>query len=136
MLWNLNLSDKELGEISLLFGSDTLFFIYNKPAIIKGRGELIEFIDFKSKDVLILNPRIKVSTKEVFSEYKETDKGNNDLEMALLRLNPSIKEFKNYYLNQGLELSLSGSGSTYFSFSNNDFVSNSNYLEIKTKTIE
>ena len=136
MLWNLELSEKELGDISLLFGSDTLFFIYNKPAIIRGRGDIIEFVEFKSKNVLILNPRIKVSTKDVFNEYRDTDNGNNDLEMALLRLNPKIKEFKKYYQNQGLELSLSGSGSTYFSFSNNDFISNSNYLEIKTKTIE
>jgi len=135
LLWNLNLSDEELGEISLLFGSDTLFFIYNKPAIIRGRGEVLEFIDFKEKDVLILNPKIKVSTKDVFNEYRQSDNGNNDLEMALLRLYPNIKEFKKYYENQGLELNLSGSGSTYFSFNNDDFVSNNDYLEIKTNTI-
>lgn len=136
MLWNLNLSDKELGEISLLFGSDTLFFIYNKPAIIRGRGELIEFVSFKQKDVLILNPKIQVSTKDVFMEYNESDKANNDLEMALLRLYPEIKEFKNYYISQGLELELSGSGSTYFTFSDKSFISNNKFIEIKTKTIE
>ena len=135
LLWNLNLSDEELGEISLLFGSDTLFFIYNKPAIIKGRGEVLEFVEFMPKDILLFNPKIKVSTKDVFSEYKESDNGNNDLEMALLRLYPKINDFKKYYENQGLELSLSGSGSTYFSFNNTNFISNDNYLEIKTKTI-
>lgn len=135
MLWDLNLSDEELGEISLLFGSDTLFFIYNKPAIIRGRGEVLDFTEFKSKDITLFNPRIKVSTKDVFNEYKESDKGDNDLEMALLRLYPVINDFKKYYQNQGIELSLSGSGSTYFSFSDKDFTSNDNYLEIKTKTL-
>ena len=136
LLWDLNLNDEELGNISLLFGSDTLFFIYNKPAIIRGRGELIEFVKYSEKEVLILNPKIKVSTKDVFMEYNESDKGTNELEMALLRLYPNIKDFKSYYEKQGLELNLSGSGSTYFSFSNTKYISNDKYIEIKTKTIE
>lgn len=134
-LWNLNLSIDELGKISLLFGSDTLFCMYNKPAIIKGRGEVIEFVDYAPKNVLLFNPKIEVKTKDVFSNYKESDKGENELEMALLRLYPSIKCFKEYYEKQGLNLHLSGSGSTYFSFDKKEFKSNKNYIEIKTKTM-
>ena len=59
----------------------------------------------------------------------------NNLEMALLRLYPQISDFKNYYDNQGLELHLSGSGATYFSFNDIKYKPNENYLEIKCKTM-
>ena len=134
-LWNLNLSIDELAQISLLFGSDTLFCMYNKPAIIKGRGELIEFVNYDKKNVLLFNPKIEVKTKDVFKEYKDSDTGENNLEMALLRLYPQISDFKNYYDNQGLELHLSGSGATYFSFNDIKYKPNENYLEIKCKTM-
>ena len=135
-LWDLNLKIDELATIALMFGSDTLFCMYNKPAILKGRGDILEFVSYPKKDVYIFNPRIESLTKEVFDEYKETDTGENELEMALLRLNPDIYDFKKYYEVQGLSLHLSGSGSSYFSFDMKDFNSNNNYLEIKTETIE
>jgi len=135
-LWNLNLKIEELATIALKFGSDTLFCMYNKPAIIRGRGDILEFASFPKKDVYIFNPRIEALTKDVFMEYKETDIGENELEMALLRLFPDIYDFKMHYESQGLKLHLSGSGSSYFSFDMKDFSSNNNYLEIKTETIE
>ena len=135
-LWNLGLTIEELAEISIKFGSDTLFCMYNKPAILKGRGEIIEFVSFPKKDIYIFNPRIEVLTKDVFMEYHNTDIGENELEMALLRLYPDIYDFKKHYENQGLKLHLSGSGSSYFSFDMKDFNSNNNYLEIKTETLE
>lgn len=133
--WNLNLSLDELAEISLLFGSDTLFCMYNKPAIIRGRGEKIEFVSLKEQKVLLVNPKFPVITKDIFKEYREDDKGENDLEMALLRLYPEIKEMKREYLEKGIELKLSGSGSTYFAFVEDNFELNKNdkYLEFLQK---
>jgi len=135
-LWNLNLKIDELATIALMFGSDTLFCMYNKPAILRGRGDILEFVSYPKKDVYIFNPRIESLTKDVFDNYRTTDIGENELEMALLRLNPDIYDFKKYYEVQGLKLHLSGSGSSYFSFDMKDFSSNNNYLEIKTETIE
>ncbi len=135
-LWELNLSIEELATIALKFGSDTLFTMYNKPAILKGRGDIIEFVSYPKKDVYIFNPRMEVLTKDVFNEYKETDIGENELEMALLRLYPDIYDFKMHYENQGIKMHLSGSGSSYFSFDIKEFSSNNNYLEIRTETLE
>ena len=135
-LWNLNLSINELATIALKFGSDTLFTMYNKPAIIKGRGDIIEFVSFPKKEVLIFNPRIEALTRDVFSKYLKTDIGENELEMALFRLYPDIYDFKKYYEMQGLKLHLSGSGSSYFTFDIKDYNSNNNNLEIKTETME
>lgn len=135
-LWDLNLSINELADIALMFGSDTLFTMYNKPGIIRGRGDILEFVSYPKRDVLLFNPRIEALTKDVFNNYLETDIGENELEMALLRLYPDIYDFKKYYENQGMKLHLSGSGSTYYSFDVKDFISNNNYLEIKTEILE
>lgn len=135
-LWNLNLTIEQLATIAIMFGSDTLFTMYNKPAILRGRGEIIDFVCYPKKEILLFNPRIEALTKDVFDNYKESDIGENELEMALLRLFPDIYDFKKYYEMQGLKLHLSGSGSTYFSLDIKDYSSNNNYLEIKTETIE
>ena len=135
-LWNLDLKIDELATIALKFGSDTLFCMYNKPGVLRGRGDILEFVSFPKKEVYIFNPRVESLTKDVFDNYKETDHGENELEMALFRLNPDIYDFKKFYENQGLKLHLSGSGSSYFSFDMIEFNSNNNYLEIKTETLE
>ena len=135
-LWELNLSIDELATIALKFGSDTLFTMYNKPGIIKGRGDILEFVSYPKRNVLIFNPRIEALTKDVFEHYRESDIGENELEMALFRLYPDVYDFKKYYEMQGLKLHLSGSGSSYFSFDDMEYSSNNNYLEIKTETME
>ena len=135
-LWNLGLSIDELASIALKFGSDTLFTMYNKPGIIRGRGDILEFVSYPKKEVYIFNPRFEALTKDVFAKYIETDKGDNELEMALIRLYPDIYDFKMYYEAQGLQMHLSGSGSSFYSFDMKEFISNNNYLEIKTETLE
>lgn len=137
-LWNLGLTLDEIGKIALEFGSDTLFTTYNTPAIIKGRGEKIEFSGYTSKRILLVNPGINVSTKEVFKEYKGEKSLTNDLEEALIRLYPEIKEFKEYYTNQGIDLKLSGSGSSYFAVIDDDFRYNpsTKYHEYILQTLE
>ncbi len=69
-IFALNLSKKELQEISLNFGSDIAFFFEDRAAIIKGRGEIIEkFPAFPAVDALLINPKISVSTQEVFQKF-------------------------------------------------------------------
>ncbi len=69
-IFSLGLSLSELQKISLKFGSDIAFLLQNKSAIIRGRGEIIEnFPDFKPIPILLINPKIEVSTKEVFAKF-------------------------------------------------------------------
>ena len=135
-LWNLNLTINQLADIALKFGSDTLFCMFNKPAIVRGRGDIIEFVSYPKKDIYVFKPRFEALTKDVFKLYRETDIGENELEMALIRLYPDIYEFKMYYESQGLKLHLTGSGSSYYSFDMKEFNSNYNNLELKTETLE
>jgi len=141
-MWKLQLTLEQLADIGLKFGSDIPFCIYNKLCIAKGRGEELAFIDKKLNfDLLLVNPNIKISTKEVFShvmeehmvEHKITEmtagiynrnfalitKGlHNSLEQIVFKMEPEIEEIKQTMKKQELEgVLMSGSGATIFGIS-------------------
>ena len=65
----LNLSDQRLSEYAAFLGSDCSFFIFNRPMIGSGRGELLEpyGIDLSEYDTQVLVPEgIAVSTAEAY----------------------------------------------------------------------
>lgn len=69
-IFALNLSKTELQKISLNFGSDIAFFFEERASIIKGRGEIIEnFHAFSPLNAILINPKIHLSTKEVFNKF-------------------------------------------------------------------
>ena len=136
-LWNLNLSNEQLFEISKRFGSDTPYCFYQGPAIVKGVGDDIEAldIDISDFDILLFNKGINVSTGTAFKNLKETNKYSleeaveclqskdyetfikglkNDLQDTVFELYPEVKKqyesLKNIYGEEGLFMS--GSGST------------------------
>lgn len=140
-IFSLNLSKTELQKISLNFGSDIAFFFENQASIIKGRGELIEnFSKFSAIPILLINPKINLSTKEVFDKFDQkfsTEISNDDLQkkdvLELIRTLPNdltkpaisaapiIGEILNEMKNAGAEISkMSGSGSTCFAIFNNE----------------
>lgn len=136
-MFKLNLKYEQLIELGLQLGSDVPFFIKAKPAIGKSRGELLEFVDFEiDKPILIINPRINISTRDAFQnihpsennfDFKNAIKNNNldysflrkyvlnDFEQFVFNNYEEIKLIKeNMYIN-GAEFSLmSGSGSTVY----------------------
>ena len=72
-IFALNLSTQALQKISLNFGSDIAFLLQNQAAIIRGRGEIITpYPEFEAIAALLINPKIEVSTKEIFEKF-----GNN-----------------------------------------------------------
>jgi 4-diphosphocytidyl-2-C-methyl-D-erythritol kinase len=78
-LWNLSLSQKKLIEYASAVGSDVAFFLYDVPyALGTGRGEQIKVLPVKTKlwHVLV-TPRLKVYTKDVFSRLKTRSLGQN-----------------------------------------------------------
>ena len=130
--WNLNLTNEELDTIANQFGSDTLFQRYSKPAIISGRGDLIEFIQpiESIKEILLILPNIEILTKDVFqvfqkqmkydfnTVYQEVLKGNlnlyNDLLEPALKVSKKLKTLYDKLIEHQLPVHLSGSGSTLF----------------------
>ncbi|PKK87155.1 MAG: 4-(cytidine 5'-diphospho)-2-C-methyl-D-erythritol kinase [Tenericutes bacterium HGW-Tenericutes-8] len=132
-LWGLNLGNPEKEDLANRFGSDTLFTLYSEPAIITGRGDLIERIEMphKLEDIVLIIPAISLLTKEVFKAFKkETSKDfdvayqaalqgdysklYNDLLDAALNSNHTYKTLYQQLVSSGLNIHLSGSGSTFF----------------------
>lgn len=147
-LLNLGLSLDELAKIGAQIGSDIPFFVFNQHSRIKGRGEVvipIKEINF-NPHVLLVKPSFGVSTKEAYqtlniNEVKHCDVNKvlkalvdgdyslvcsllfNALEQSSFKLNNKLKEIKDELLAFGFDGALmSGSGSTLFALTNNEFL--------------
>lgn len=66
-LWNINLSQQELINLSLNLGADVPFFIYGKNAFAEGIGEILSPIKLKKKFFVLVLPSFGLSTKEIFA---------------------------------------------------------------------
>lgn len=142
---NLNLSDGEIKDICMKVGSDCYFQFYNKPALVKGRGDNLSFFDFNKKDylVLLIGPNSGNSTEEVFNEADKNElihgdsqkclnllqNGNleelqkcvfNSLYSPACNLNSSLEKIKKDIEEYNFEISsMTGSGSCFFAISKN-----------------
>lgn len=136
-MFKLNLKHDQLIELALQLGSDVPFFIRTKPAIGTSRGEILEEIPVEiSEPILIVNPGIKISTKEAFEniqpgenrfDYRSIINGTelfyekmnslvvNDFENYAFKKYPQLKNIKDQLIESGALFALmSGSGSTMF----------------------
>jgi 4-diphosphocytidyl-2-C-methyl-D-erythritol kinase len=133
-LYNLNVTFEELAILALELGSDVPLFLYDYPTIGKSRGELLAQTPLKiDLPILLVNPRIHISTKEAFSnitpkqslfKYSEIlnyemnkleGKVVNDFEASVFKLYPEIEKIKNKLNENGSIFSLmSGTGSTVY----------------------
>lgn len=139
-LFEVNASNEELEELASQLGSDVPFFLYNKPALCVGRGEIIKPLDIDFKDVpfLLIKPKFGLSTKEVYMNYKydnilknhyienikqamiDLDISKldanifNDLEHVALSLKPELKELFEKIESLSYIPHISGSGPSIF----------------------
>jgi len=140
-LFELNIDDDKLITFALTLGSDIPFFIKGKAAIGKSRGEVLEYSNIKiNKPILIVNPGIHISTKNIFNEiipnrskfnydsFLESSnidfsllKNNlsNDFEYFVFNKYPEIKNIKDcMYKVDALFSLMSGTGSTVYGIFN------------------
>jgi 4-diphosphocytidyl-2-C-methyl-D-erythritol kinase len=133
--FSLKINDDELKNIALTIGSDCPFFIDGTPAIGTGRGEILK----PAADALtgyymvLLNPRLHVSTREAYESCKPQKPSDsldelikmpvvewryhifNDFEEYAFSKFPLISDLKNELYEAGALFSLmSGSGSSVF----------------------
>lgn len=133
--FSLGISEQKLIDYSLELGSDCPFFIKNRAVIAGGRGEVMKEIslDLQGYYLLLLNPRIHVSTKDAFSrvvpnserksieeillsdirEWKELLV--NDFEESVFSIYPKIQALKELLYSRGaVYAAMSGTGSTVY----------------------
>lgn len=140
--FKLNISDVAAVNLLKEFGKDIPYFLVNKPARVKGDGDLIEPIEIKNDYyVLIVKPKQGLATKEVYEaltkkDYVAADIDNvvkalkegddellaksigNALEAPAIKKCPKVKEIKDYLIAKGFPITLmTGAGTAVFSLS-------------------
>jgi len=131
-----NFSQQALADMSAEIGSDIPFFIYQRPCIIKGRGEIVEPVQLEEGSktpVLLLKPRFGVSTPDAYKNCLGADKLQgidysaqslpwgeifNDLEKPVFYKHRFLAEMKVWLLGQPevTAAMMSGSGATMMAF--------------------
>lgn len=135
-LCQLSLSDQQLAGYAARLGSDCPLFIYNRPMIGEGRGEILtEYpLDLSAYDLQVLTPEgVSVSTKDAYAGIKPhlpevslrdalarpveewADVLVNDFEETVFAKYPELAAIKRSLYDSGaVYASMSGSGSALF----------------------
>ena len=135
-LCELGLSDQQLAGYAARLGSDCPLFIYNRPMIGEGRGEILtEYpLDLSAYDLQVLTPEgVSVSTKDAYAGIRPhlpevslrdalarpveewTDVLFNDFEETVFAKYPELAAIKRSLYDSGaVYASMSGSGSALF----------------------
>ena len=135
-LCGLGLSDQQMAQYSSRLGSDCPLFIYNRPMIGEGRGEILtEYpLDLSQYELQVLTPEgVSVSTKEAYAGIRPhlpevplrealqkpveqwADVLFNDFEETVFVNHPELAAIKRSLYDSGaVYASMSGSGSALF----------------------
>lgn len=141
-MFSLQLSDSVLASYASRLGSDCAFFIYNRPMLGTGRGEILTPLDLDlgGYEIKVVVPEgISVSTPEAYRgikpryDYGSVQEGPslkeilsapisqwrdclvNDFEKTVFAIHPRLAEMKENLYRQGAEYAaMSGSGSALF----------------------
>lgn len=147
-----------LAKETTVIGADVPFCLINKPARVRGIGEIITKFDIISNfGIILIKPSSGVSTKEAFAnvDYTEINKVDiallvsmfekglykdvskivkNDLEKPSMIINEEINLIRQELYSYGYEYVLmSGSGSSVFALSEDTELLNKTYLKMKDK---
>jgi 4-diphosphocytidyl-2-C-methyl-D-erythritol kinase len=154
-LFSLNLTLKVKHEILARVGSDTCFFLYDKPMLGTGRGEILrDAPKLPGFYVLLVKPDISISTKEIYqnlkleltrkrevfrmphllSFYDVLKIMNNDLEPVAMDRYTVLNNIKREIESSGsLKAMLSGSGATVYGVYNSANILDNAYLYFRRK---
>lgn len=125
-LWGLKLPIDRLEEIAATLGADVPACVRSATVRGAGRGDELTLVDINlaGTPVLLVNPRVELSTADVFAGWDGADRGplrdwrngRNDLEQAAIALVPQIGAIIAWLSAQrGAEcVRMSGSGATCF----------------------
>lgn len=140
-MFKLELSDEELAGMAVQLGADCAFFIYNRPMIATGIGDVLSPIDvnLQGMTLLLVKPPMGVDTRTAYSRVKPqeplmplTDIISrplpswdgllvNDFEPSVFAALPQLWLIRARLLDAGAQYAaMSGSGSTVFGIFDND----------------
>ncbi len=127
--------DEKLAELAARLGSDVPFFIYGRPAVCRGRGEIIEPRPLpRTFHGLLVHPGFGVSTPWAYKTYAQNPQPGepgrvfgditlrNDLEPPAFSKYPWLPTAKKWLRGQPevLDALMSGSGSSVFALTESE----------------
>jgi len=110
----INVTKKEIVEISRLIGSDVILGLKQKSAILSSKNQIQYFNNIRKFYMLIVKPNFGCSTKDIYSKVKKfhkiklsqpkkkmfnfdyLKKMSNDLEIISFSKYPKLKKIKSY----------------------------------------
>lgn len=134
-MFGLGLEKPALAELAARLGSDCPFFIYNRPMLCRGRGELMSPYEMNLSGFRfeVVVPQVHVSTREAYAGVTPSmpevpleqclarpvtewrDCVNNDFEKSVFASHPQLSEIKeDMYARGAVYAAMSGSGSSIF----------------------
>ena len=134
-LFSIGLPKEELAGLAAQLGSDCAFFIYNRPMLARGRGEILAPLDFSLGDhpLRIFPQDVFVSTREAYAGITPRQPAQpieaivrrpvaewrgrlvNDFEETVFARHPSLAAARDaLYADGALYAAMSGSGSALF----------------------
>jgi len=135
-MWHLSITNDEFVNMGRSIGADVPLFLYGKPCVMEGIGDIITPVALPCMWYLIVYPELVLSTKEAYSRLKIeltnnekniklmgnfknigdiADSLENDLEQIGMLMCPRIRTIKDILMEMGaLGALMSGSGSSVF----------------------
>ena len=115
------LSQEKLHELCAKLGSDLNVCLMGGRVLSKGRGEIVEPLNFEPFNLSLIKPEnLGISAKEAYQKFAQKEKNSernqyvNDLEWAIIDDYKELQEIKSKYPSA----IMSGSGSTYYIINN------------------
>ncbi len=143
--YNLNLSKEELINIGVQIGADVPFCLFNKPALVQGIGEKVDFLDiYDDFHLFLVKPNFGINTKSLFSQLKVIEESKvefenlvdglcahdyqkisqnliNDLQPQAIKQHPEIQSIIDELIEFGFDNAcMTGSGSVVFGITQNE----------------
>ena len=140
-MFDLGLADDKLAALAATLGADCAFFIYNRPMLATGIGDVLTPIDvnLQGRILLLVKPPVGVDTRTAYSRVTPSPALTNlehtmslpvamwdgllvnDFEPSVFSALPQLWLIKAQMLDQGAQYAaMSGSGSTIFGIFDND----------------
>jgi len=131
-LWKIGWAEERLAQLGRDIGADVPACVHSRPMRGEGRGDELRPVDLElsGTPALLVNPRVRLSTAEVFEHWDGADRGpladwrhgRNDLEPAARSMAPQIDSILAWLSAQpGAHcVRMSGSGPTCFALFDSD----------------
>jgi 4-diphosphocytidyl-2-C-methyl-D-erythritol kinase len=140
-MFDLGIADADLAAMAATLGADCAFFIYNRPMMATGIGDVLSpvDVDLKGKTLLLVKPPVGVDTRTAYSRVVPAPSTTNlahlvtqpievwdgllvnDFEPSVFAALPQLWLIKARMMDAGAQYAaMSGSGSTIFGIFNSD----------------